>query len=302
LFWFSHYVISAISWIKRDRLDDKKYTSAKFKHTQGYELDWKNLRTLNEKIQWLKLYDRQPFHTTCADKLECRKYLVNKFNSDYLVPILFQSYSSNDVLKENMPDEPFILKANHDAGSFLIVRDKNTIDWKKVQVDAKRWLLRKYFYLDREWQYKNIKPSIIAEKLLVCKNGRIPNDYKLHVVSGKVEFIYVSIDREGQNTRNIYNTNWEALDFIWVAASKKLKKEKSKAGEVSRPETLSEMIRIAEDIAVDFPYYVRVDFYDVDGKLFFGEITQHHGGGFDIIRPFEIDLKYGDMITLPINS
>jgi hypothetical protein len=277
-------------------MPDKLYIRRLFKIKQGYSLNLNNPQTLNEKIQWLKLNDRQPFHTICADKLLVRNYLKEKFGESMIIPLLFSTANYREIQPEILPEEPFIIKTNHDAGHFVIVRDKSKIDWEKVKLDFKYWLKNNYYYVEREWQYKNIKPMIVAEKLLICNNGFIPNDYKVHCINGRVEFIYVALSREGENKRNIYDKFWNPLHFTWAPKSKNIEHLRGK--EIYPPDTLAKMIFYAEEIAKDFPKYVRVDFFDKDGELFFGEITQHHGGGFDQIRPFEIDVKYGEKIKV----
>lgn len=282
-------------WLKNNRLSDKRYLKRRFKKAQGYDLNIDNPITLNEKINWLKLNYSHPLEHVMADKFAVRQYIAEKFGEEYLVPLLFETTNPDDIVPDILPDIPFIIKANHDSGSYIIVKDKKDIDWKKAKFDFKFWLSRNYYWVDREPQYKKIQPRIIIEKLLLTKSGKIPNDYKLHCINGQVEFIYVSIDREGINKRNIYNKNWEPLYFTWAYKSKDIKKLRGE--EINKPSTLSKMIEFSETIAKEFPY-IRVDFYDVDGKLYFGEITQHHGGGFDQIRPIEWDYRFGNMLNL----
>jgi len=295
---FLYEVKFQLNQLKRNLLynwrSDKNYLERMFRKTQGYDLDIEYPKTLNEVIQWLKINERADFHTICADKLRDREYLSKYFSEDFFIPILFYTDNYKEITLENLPNEPFVIKTNHDAGHFIIVRDKNKIDWQKKRLDFKYWMKHNYYYNDREWQYKNIKPFVIAEKLLECKNGKIPNDYKVHCINGKVAFIYVASEREGKNKRNIYDRNWNPLLFTWTAKGKDISNLRGE--EVSPPLSLNQMIDFSQKVAKDFPRYVRVDFYDVDGKLYFGEITQHHGGGFDQIRPFEWDEKFGKMI------
>lgn len=291
-----HYIQRFFRYIKYDRLDDATYLKLMFERKQGYKLDLDNPKTLNEKIQWLKIHDRKPLYTICADKYAIRDYISEKFGDKYLIPLVMHTSDVKQLNANNLPDYPFIIKANHDSGNYKIIRDKNNVDWAKQQLICKSWLLNNYFPIDREWQYKNIKPQIVVEKLLIQKDGKIPNDYKLHIINGKVEFTYVSYDREGLNKRYIYNREWMPLDFTWANKSKDI--SKIKGPEIPPPDSLQEMYEIAEKIALDYPKYIRVDFYDVDGKLYLGEITQHHAGGFDQIKPFEFDLKYGEMINI----
>ena len=277
------------------RIKDLSYLHKKFINMQGYALDLKNPKTLNEKLQWLKLYDRRPIYTTFADKYAVREYIKEAIGKDVLIPLLYHTKDVKNIFPENLPDEPFILKANHDSGSFLIVRDKSTINWKKVRVDCRWWLSKNYYWIDREWQYKAIEPCIIIEKLLLDKNGKIPNDYKVHCINGRVEFVYVAVDREGLNKRNIYDKDWKPLPFAWANKFKDI--SKLRGSEIEPPTSLAKMLVLSEQIAQLFAY-VRVDFYDVDGVLYFGEITQCHGGGFDQIRPIEWDYHFGEMLNI----
>jgi hypothetical protein len=277
------------------RFEEQKYLKNKFLRLQGYELNLDKPKSLNEKLQWLKIHDRRPIYTIFADKYAVREYVKENIGEDVLIPLLYSTKNYKDIVPENLPDEPFILKANHDSGSFLIVRDKSKIDWKKVRTDCRWWLSKNYYWIDREWQYKDIEPRIIVEKLLLDKEGKIPNDYKIHCINGEVEFIYVSVDREGVNKRNIYDKKWNPLPFTF--ANKFKDPSKLRGSEILPPPSFERMLEISKEVAKLFAY-VRVDFYDVDGKLYFGEITQCHGGGFDQMRPIEWDYKYGEMLSI----
>lgn len=277
------------------RIEDIKFLKKKFLRLQGYELNLEQPKSLNEKLQWLKIYDRRPIYTVFADKYAVRDYVKDNIDEEILIPLLYSTKNYKDIVPENLPNEPFILKANHDSGSFLIVRDKSKVDWERLRTDCRWWLSKNYYWIDREWQYKDIEPKIIVEKLLLDKNGKIPNDYKIHCINGEVEFIYVSVDREGVNKRNIYDKNWNPLPFTF--ANKYKDASKLRGSEILPPPSFERMIAISKEVAKLFAY-VRVDFYDVDGKLYFGEITQCHGGGFDQMRPIEWDYKYGEMLNI----
>ena len=294
-YFFTNIAYEIYRFLKYYRVNDISYLHKKFQNMQGYPLHLEEPKSLNEKLQWLKIYDRRPIYTIFADKYAVRKYVQENIGEKYLIPLLYQTKNYKDIVPENLPNAPFILKANHDSGSFLIVRDKSKVDWKRLQVDCRWWLSKNYYWIDREWQYKDIEPCIIVEQLLLDKNGKIPNDYKIHCINGEVEFIYVAVDREGVNKRNIYDENWKPLPFSW--ANKFKDTSKLRGSEIEPPQSLAEMIRISKEVAKLFAY-VRVDFYDVDGALYFGEITQCHGGGFDQMRPIEWDYKYGELLQL----
>ena len=272
---------------------DEIYLTNRFVKNQGYSLNLKNPKSLNEKIQWLKINDRKEISKKLADKYAVREYIKENFGEEFLIPFVLETKNIDDIKFEKLPVYPFIIKANHDSGNYLIVKDKSKVNWKKEKINFKWWLSFDYFYNDREWQYKNMERRIIIEKLLICNNGKIPNDYKVHCINGKVEFIYVSIDREVSNKRNIYDREWKPLYFTWAHKTKNINNLRGE--EISPPLSLEKMIVFAEKIAQIYDY-IRVDFYDVDGKLYFGEVTQHHGGGWDKISPIEFDYKYGEML------
>ncbi len=289
-------VLLKLFYLYRKLMGDERITKKKYRAIYHKELDLKNPQTLNEKILWLKLYDHRPIHTLCADKFTARQYLKDKFGEQYLIPLLFVTDNWRDMRLENIPDEKCIIKATHSQGDMLIVKDKSSIDVKKLRYNARIWMMRNLYYETQEWQYKDCKPRIVIEKLLQDKEGHIPNDYKLHYINGELQFVYCSVGRETVNKRNIYDANWKPLFFSWVEPFKDASTIRGE--EIEAPATFDDMKRIGAEIAKDFAY-VRVDFYDVDGKLYFGEITFHHGSGFDVFKPEEYDKIYGDKLVLP---
>ena len=292
LLWF----YKSYRFLRYDLISDEIYLKKKFPKSQGYDLNLENPKSLNEKMQWLKINDRREISIQLADKYGVRDFIEKHFGADYLVPLLYHTKNVNSIRPQNLPEEPFIIKVNHDSGNYQIVRNKADIDWAKLRIDIRWWLATNYFYHDREWQYKQIRPRVIIEKLLLNREGKIPNDYKLHCINGKVAFIYVSVDREGSNKRNIYDRNWKPLAFTF-ASKPKQEKGNIRGQEIEPPPSYKQMITFAEKIAQLYTY-IRVDFYDVDGKLYFGEITHHHGGGFDQFRPVEWDYYFGEKLDL----
>lgn len=276
-------------------LDDEEYICRQFKYKLGYELNIKNPTTLNEKIQWLKINDRKPIYTQLADKFLAREFIKEKFGEEYLVPLLYTTSDWRDIIPDNIPNEPCIIKTNHSSGDYQIIRDRGTIDWKKIRMKYEKELMKNFYYANREFQYKNIKPMIIIERLLMLSNGKIPNDYKLHFFNGRCEFIYCSIDREGANYRKVYDINWQPLEFAWASEVKNLKSQQGP--DIPRPGSFEKMLNIGYEIAKNMKY-VRVDFFDVDGKLYCGEITLHHGAGYDAFYPEKYDLYYGQKLSL----
>lgn len=265
----------------------KKYKKS-FKHNPNL----KNPKTLNEKIQWLKINERDPFHTLVADKYKVREYLSN-FGQEYLVPLLFQTTNYKDINEKNINQFPCIVKANIGCGWYKILYSKDDFNQEELQELCKDWLSQNFYYYSYEWQYKNIKPCIIVEKLLLTNEKKLPNDYKLHFMNGDLKFIYCSIDRTGLNYRKIYSPDWELLDFQWPVKNR----ENGKYESIKKPENFDKMLEFGSEIAKKFKY-VRVDFYDVDGDLYFGEITLHHGAGFNKFSDKKYDEYYGNMLNL----
>jgi hypothetical protein len=267
---------------------DKIFIEWYFKRYMGYSIDLNNPQTLNEKITWLKLYDRSDLHTLVADKYTVRSYVAKKIGEEYLIPLLYHTKNASDLKPENLPDSSFIIKNNHDSGGYKIVKDKSSVDWPQVQKNFKRYLKENFYYATREWQYKNIEPRIVVEDLLTTENGEIPNDYKCHCFNGKLAFVHVDIDRFGDRRRNLYDPNWNLIPCVWQYENGKVEK---------KPELFDKMKILAETLAKNF-IYARVDFYLVKGQIYFGEISFHHHSGTQKFKTRECDFKFGAMLNL----
>jgi hypothetical protein len=278
-------------------ISDEAYSKLNFGIDMGYKLDLKNPITLNEKIQWLKLHDRSELQTICADKYAVREFVRSKIGDQYLVPLAFTTDNTNEIIEENFPDYPVIVKANHGCGSNRIIRDKSATNWKALKKVCRNWLRNNYYHDCREWQYKNIKPRIVVEKLLIDPQWIVPFDYKFHCFNGRVVTIQVDMGRGTDNhCRNWYNRKWEREPFKW-SSLKKGKATDPSPSNVDKPEMLEELITLSEKLSNDF-LYVRVDWYIVNGSIYFGELTFHHDGGFRPILPYEWDKKLGEMLNL----
>ena len=285
-----------IRWVIPQKIfGDERITKRKFKKEFGYELDLDSPKTLNEKMMWLKLHDHRDFCTMCADKYRVREYIKDTFGDQYLVPLLYMTEKISDIVPENMPAAPCVVKSNTGSGGVELVHRWDNVNFGKLRTDIKKWLYLNRYYCTQEWQYKDIKPCIIIEEMLRTKEGKIPGDYKLHYLNGRLAFIYCCYDREGDTKRGMYDEKWNRLPFQWI--SNVNYKTGLKEGAIPKPESLSEMIRMGDEVAKNFKY-VRVDFYDVDGKPYFGEITLYHGAGFNHFHPNEYDLKYGEMLRI----
>ncbi len=286
------------NFFRYDIKSQQETIKQRFRKSFGRELDLENPQTLNEKINWLKLNARSSLHTKCADKFAVREYVSSKIGTEYLIPLLYHTENPKELISENLPEIPFIIKTNHDSGGVFIVHDKTKLNYKKAQLDFKRLLNKNYYQESKEWQYKNIEPRIIVEKLLQDRNGNIPFDYKLHCFNGSVRMIQVDLGRGTENHfRNWYNPQWEREPYKWSSPKGLGKFTDPSDDEVPEPSTLKDMIRLSNILSEPFDY-VRVDWYDVDGRLFFGELTFHHDGGLKPIIPEQWDFNLGKELKI----
>lgn len=302
-FWIYHntllgkLMIYTFHYSKDNLWPDRWVVRYNYKKRRKKSLNLKNPKTLNEKINWLKLNDRRPIHTQCADKYEVRNYIKEKIGEEYLVPLHFETQNPSDLKPENIPDFPSIIKANHDSSGGIFVYDKKNINYQEIQDLFSLRLKNNYYKSKKEWQYKNIVPRIIIEKLLITKDGKIPLDYKVHCFNGKAHMIQVDIGRgSNEHYRNWYYTDWTRCPFKWTSVSKNKETNPAKF-DVPPPTRLQEMCELSNKLASPFDYS-RIDWYDVDDKLYFGEITFHHDSGCRPIEPEDWDYKLGDMVKL----
>lgn len=270
-------------------IPDEVIVKSSFKKHMGYKLNLDNPLTLNEKINWLKLYERKDIHTTIADKFRVRNYIKETIGEQFLIPLLYETKNPNDIRPENLPNVEHIIKCNHDSTGGVVVRDKSKINWKRTRRRFKRLLKLNHYIKTREWQYKNIEPRILVEKLLTNEDGSLPDDYKIHCFNGRVVFFGVDVDRHLETRgRNLYDTNWNLLPCNWGRPNGK---------NLPKPSNLEEMITLAEKLAKNF-IYLRVDFYSVKGKTYFGELTLHQSSGFRKFWQKECDEKFGKLLNI----
>jgi len=247
--------------------------------------------TFNEKIQWIKLYDRNPIYTKLSDKLLVRDYISKKIGSDYLNELLCVFDDADQIDFEKLPNQ-FILKCNHGSGYNLIIPDKKKISHVDVRAIFKKWQKINYYDIGREWCYKDINRKIVCEKLLADESGGAPLDYKFFCFNGEPIFIQVDLDRFDNHTRLFFDTSWNKQDFELHY--------KGTTKTIDPPIYLSTMVNLARKLASDFAF-VRVDFYALPA-IVFGELTFYPGNGSEEFRPFEWDIKLGQLLNLPIKK
>ena len=279
-----HIVMSKLMPIMMN--DEKAVKKYYYKKSKGKILDLNNPTTFSEKQQWYKLNGKNPLMEQCADKNDVRKYIVD-MGYEHLLNVQYGVYNSvNDIAIDEMPQQ-FVLKAAHASGWNLIVKDKSLLDWTKEKRTMKLWLKQDIYWSGREWVYKNLKKRIVAEKYLEDSSGGLL-DYKFYCFNGIPKFLQVEVGRDTiHQTRNFYDVNWTLMPF-----GKELKHNPEL--NVKKPECFKEMIEIATRLSEPFSY-VRVDLYEVKGKIYFGELTFFPAGGAPDFVPAEYDKIVGDM-------
>lgn len=302
-YWKSdfHYVACRLLyelWLYKNyrRFKPEEVANRRFKKIFGRDLDLQHPQTLNDKIQWLKLNERHDYYPICADKYAMKKWVADLLNTEeYNVSVIYHTPNWKEITPEHVSQFPCIVKPNHSSHDYIILRSAEDVNWKQLRRRCRFWLKRDYYVESQEWQYKDIPRQIVVEPLLETKEGKIPNDYKLNYLNGTLEFVYVSYDREGINARCVFDESWKVIPFYWGNSNQK--EYVPCPVNIPKPASFEKMKEIGAKIAKFFKY-VRVDFYDVDGKLYVGEITLHHGGGFDRFRPEEYDRIYGERLKL----
>ena len=274
---------------------DRAAIARQFERTFGRPLDWSHPRTLNEKLNWMKLNARDPLQRIAADKFAVRAHVAAKVGEGYLIPLIRKYDGANEIRFAELP-RAFVLKTNHGSGQNWIVRDQAREDERRVRRQFREWMATSHYEASREWPYKDMKPAIVAEELLLDEAGRIPSDYKFHCFGGKVETIQVDLDRETAHRRNFYDLEWKLQPFVWTEweGGRPLWPN---GRAVERPGALAEMVRVAEALSADFPY-ARIDLFYCGGKVYFGEITFFHGGAFERFDPPAFDEWFGNKLAL----
>lgn len=274
-------------------MPDKKYLEIKFASMfDGRRLNWDNLRTFNEKLQWLKLNDRNPEYIKMVDKYEVKKYVAGKIGEQYIIPTLGVWDDFSEIDFDTLPDE-FVLKCTHDSGGTVIVKDKKTFDKDKAREKLQKSLNTNYYYAGREWPYKNVAPRIIAEKYMEDNSSTELKDYKFFCFHGVPRIILTVTgghEDESKIIRRMYNAEWKRYPVG-------LHGKKNEPTSEDKPPLLDEMLRIARKLSAGIKH-LRVDLYIVNNKIYFGELTFYHMSGYEIFEPVEYDEVFGSFLDL----
>lgn len=271
---------------------DKQFLEIVYRHLMGSELNLDCPQTFNEKLQWLKLYDHNPKYTQMVDKYEAKKYVADIIGNEYIIPTLAVYNNTNEINLDALPNR-FVLKCTHDSGSVAICKDKRTFLKGEAFVMLERGLRKNFFWENREWPYKNVKPRIIAEAYLEDNETQELRDYKFFCFNGEVKALFIAEDRQEnkETTFDFFDADFCHLD---------IRKGHHPNANVPpiKPLSFEEMKGMAEKLSRNIPH-LRVDFYEVNGKIYFGELTFSSGSGFTPFEPNEWDLKFGQWLKLP---
>ena len=272
-------------------MPDKFYLRLQYWARLDRRLNLKNPRMYNEKLQWLKLYDRRPEYTTMVDKYEVKKYLADKIGEEYVVPNLGVWDRVEDIDFDALPDQ-FVLKCTHDSGGLVVVRDKAQLDIAAAGQKIRQCQKTNYYYSGREWPYKHVKPRILAEKYIEDFAVGELRDYKWYCFHGVPKLMAIYCGRAADaTTADFFDMDFNHVDMTWGYDMAAVPPEK--------PETFAQMERLARTLSEGIPC-LRVDFYEVDGQVYVGELTFFDGSGFDPIEPKEWNERMGAWLTLPM--
>ena len=283
-------------------LPDKLFLKLYYPVMMNEDLDLVNPKTFNQKLQWLKLYDRKPEYSTMVDKYAAKEYVSKRIGSEYVIPTLSVWEKFEDINFDALPNQ-FVLKCTHDSGGVVICRDKSKLDLVEARKKINNSLKNNYFYNGREGPYKNVKPRIIAEAYMEDKGTaelrdytNELNDYKLFCFNGEPRFTLVCTDRFSERglKEDFFDLDWRHMPM------KRHGHDNSPVG-LPKPSNYDLMCKLARRLAKNIPF-IRCDFYEIDGKVYLGEMTFFPASGFEGFEPREWDQKVGEWLTLPARN
>jgi len=278
------YTMNLFSTI--ERLIDYKIEKIFFKRTHGYDLNLKNPRSYNEKVMWKKIYDRNPLLPIVSDKYKVRDYLrkvLGKNEADkILIPLFYVTDRPETIPFDKLPEE-YVIKANHGSGWNIFVEKQSSINRKEIIRKCKNWLSMRYGVFGNEWAYQEIERKILVEKLLRDEDGKLPKDIKFHMIHGDCIFIQIDFDRHTNHKRTLFDKNWNFINASHAHPIGPI---------INKPENLDEMIALSKKLSKPFDC-IRVDFYNIRDKIYFGELTSYHGGGANNFTPISVDFDFG---------
>lgn len=282
-------ILTKLFWgFFRHILSDKKYAQIRY----WLELDeWPDIHhpeKFTEKIQHIKLFERTAHRKQAANRIAVRKYIAEKVGDDYLVPLLDIFEKLTPPVWEALPSQ-FVLKANHGSGMLKIISDKQNEHFEGVRRSTEQWKNTNYFTFGREWAYKDLPRTIVAEKLLLTDDNTIPKDYKFFCFHGEVKAIQIDSDRFGSHQQTLFDRSFNRIDGMLAYPPS--------PDPIPKPEGLSKAIKVAERLGTDFSF-IRVDLYILDGQIYFGELTNYPLNGFISFKPESLEYEMGSFLKL----
>lgn len=276
--------------------NDELYLKWLFRFEMGYWMNFDNPQTFIEKLQWLKLYNRRPEYTQMVDKYAVKEYVANIIGEEYIIPTLGVWDSVDEIDFESLPNQ-FVLKTTHGGGGggVVVCKDKSKLDIQKCKKQLQQSMDSCIYRGLREWPYRDVPHRIIAEQYLADESGQLP-DYKFFCFNGVVKYCQVITDRYSDMKIYFFDHNWNYLNFAGLYTERNCKIEQ-KNETLIKPIHYSEMLHIAKRLSENLPF-VRVDLYNIKGKIYFGEITFFPASGFGFFTSDEWDSKMGDLIKL----
>ena len=275
-------------------LNDEKYLKIAYKISMGKSLDLVHPKAFCEKIQWLKLYDRQPEYIKMVDKYQVKEYVSRKIGPQYIIPTIDVWKSVDDINFEALPNQ-FVLKCTHDSGGIVICKNKKDLDIDNAKKRLRKCMKHNYYWGSREWPYKGVPKRIIAEEYIKEFENMSTSlvDYKFFCFGGEPKYCQVTTDRFTSRTSDFFDMDWNHQVFNAIGSHVSPAKKS-----LEKPAHFDEMIEIARKLSEGLPF-VRIDLYNNDGKILFGEITFYPGSGHLYFSPSEYDMILGDMLKLP---
>ena len=284
------YILDKIKFSKL--IPDRAYLKLKYRANFGKGLNLKAPKTFNEKLQWLKLYDRRPEYIRMVDKYAVKEYVAEKIGEEYIIPTLGVWDRVEDIDFDALPNQ-FVLKCTHDSGGIVICKDKSKLDIEHAKKKLRKALRNNFYFAGREWPYKNVKPRVLAEQYMEDEETAELRDYKVHNFDGTPKVVLVCGNRFGKLglIQDFYSDTWEHLD---------VRRPNHPNADIpaEKPEELVQMLELSKILSKNIPF-LRTDFYIVNHKIYFGELTFFPANGFLPFVPAEWDETFGDWIKLP---
>lgn len=276
-------------------LSDERYLKMEYYILMRKRLNLKDPKTYNEKLQWLKLHDRKEEYTKLADKYEVKEEIAKIIGKEYIIPTLEVYDSFDEIDFDKLPNQ-FVIKCTHDSGGVVVCKDKTNFNIKEAKKIINKTFKKNYFWNGREWPYKNIKPRIIVEEYMEDKASKVLDDYKFFCFNGEPKLMFIATERQNKGQETCFDFYDMQFNHLNINNG-----HPNSTKEIKKPKNFELMKKLASSISKNM-IHSRIDFYEINGKVYFGEVTFYHWSGFVHFEPEEWDYKLGELIKLPIDK